>query len=213
MPISTSDKGKAPASSVPAIAVELDPEIQETWDVIEPGLNTIMTNFKTGLTFELYMDYYTVAHSYCAVKGNAASTHALTMGQGMGLIRGEPLYCCIEYYFAQHLEASKEGSNGLSDEPLLRFYASEWARYTRGAGIVRNIFSYLDRHWIKSTRENGRKDVYMVYTLAMVKWKECMLSHVQQGMRLTSAILKQVEKQRNGDAIDCSLLKSVIDSF
>ncbi|CAD6958016.1 unnamed protein product [Tilletia controversa] len=215
MPISAADKGKAPASSVPDIAVELDAEIQETWDIIEPGLNTIMTNFKTGLTFDLYMDYYTVAHSYCAVKGNAAASYSIggAAGQGMGLIRGEPLYLCIDHYFAQHLEASKEGSNGLSDEPLLRFYASEWARYCRGAGIVKNIFSYLDRHWIKTTRENGRKDVYAVYTLALVKWKECMLSHVQHNLRLTQAILKQIEKQRDGDAIDSSLLKTVISSF
>ncbi|KAK0527203.1 ubiquitin ligase (cullin) of SCF [Tilletia horrida] len=211
MPTSADNKGKAPACIVPEIALGMDPQVQVTWDLIEPGLDTIMTNFKTGLTFELYMDYYQAAYQYCVQSRNMST--GTNLGMGMGLIGGEPLYYCVEHYFARHLEASKEGSNGLTDEPLLRFYASEWMRYTRGAGIVKNIFSYLDRHWIKTTRENGRKDVYVIFTLALVKWRECMLSHVQQDWRLTEAILKQIEKQRNGDAIDASLLKSVIESF
>ncbi|KAK0553485.1 ubiquitin ligase (cullin) of SCF [Tilletia horrida] len=210
--MSAADKGKRPASDVPEIALSMDPDVQDTWDLIEPGLDTIMKDFKTGLTFERYMEYYQAAFGYCSMsKGNSIPAGPPSMG--MGLIRGEPLYHCIEHYFAQHLEASKEESNALVDEPLLRFYASEWARYTRGASIVRNIFSYLDRHWIKTTRENGRKEVYWVFTLALVKWKQCMLAHVQKNSKLTQAILKQIEKQRNGDAIDSSLLKTVIDSF
>ncbi|KAL9931681.1 hypothetical protein V8E36_009467 [Tilletia maclaganii] len=206
-----SNKGKAPASTVPQIALDLNPDVQATWDIVEPGLNTIMTNFQTGLDSDLYMSYYHAAYYFCA----HSKSHTTTPNQVMGksLIGGEPLYYCVEHYFARHLDASKQGSNGLTDEALLRFYSSEWERYTRGAGLVRNLLGYLDRHWIKSTRESGRKDVYSVFTLALVKWKECMLSHVQQNYRLTQAILKQIEKQRNGDAIDSSLLKTVIDSF
>lgn len=40
-----------------------------------------------------------------------------------------------------------------------------------------------------------------------------MFKHVQQKGKLANALLKQIEKQRNGEVIETSLVKKVIDSL
>jgi len=48
----------------------------------------------------------------------------------------------------------------------------------------------------------------------LVQWKLNFFLHVQQKQtKLASAVLKLIESQRNGETIDQSLVKKVIDSF
>lgn len=49
--------------------------------------------------------------------------------------------------------------------------------------------------------------------LALVQWKDYFYKHVQNKHKLTSAVLKLIEKQRNGETIESDLVKKVIDSF
>lgn len=45
------------------------------------------------------------------------------------------------------------------------FYSREWTRYTTGAKYINQLFMYLNRHWVKRERDEGRKNVYQVYTV------------------------------------------------
>ena len=56
----------------------------------------------------------------------------------------------------------------LEDEALLRYYSTEWLRYTTGANYINRLFTYLNRHWVKRERDEGRKAVYPVYTVRFV---------------------------------------------
>lgn len=56
-------------------------------------------------------------------------------------------------------------------------------------------------------------DWRLILQLSLVQWKEHMFKHVKSKHRLGNAILKQVEKQRNGEVIETSLVKKVIDSL
>lgn len=49
--------------------------------------------------------------------------------------------------------------------------------------------------------------------LALVQWKDHFYKHVQSEQKLTSAVLKLIEKQRQGETIESDLVKKVIDSF
>lgn len=60
-----------------------------------------------------------------------------------------------------------QGCIELSDEALLRYYASEWTRYTQGANFVHRLFTYLNRHWVKREKEEGKWNVYTVYTVSL----------------------------------------------
>lgn len=54
----------------------------------------------------------------------------------------------------------------LSDVDLLRYYASEWDRYTTGANYLNRLFTYLNRYWVKRERDEGKKGVFQVYTVS-----------------------------------------------
>ena len=97
-------------------------------------------------------------------------------------LMGSDLYNHLIRYFVAHLKALrdvsgltpdlcrssyrlKQKSDSLQEEALLRYYASEWDRYTTGANYINRLFTYLNRHWVKRERDEGRKTVYPVYTV------------------------------------------------
>lgn len=135
-----------------------------------------------------------------------------------------------------NLSALLQEAEKLPDQELLKYYARQWDRYTRGALYVNKLFNYLNKHWVKREKEEGRKDVYQVYTvcifsspfphladgdnlivqLALVSWKNNFFDHFADSKgtsRLTQAVLRQIQQQRNGEEIDSGLLKKVIDSY
>ena len=59
--------------------------------------------------------------------------------------------------------------------------------------------------------DEGKKDVYDVYTLHLVQWRAILFEKVNKNVM--AAVLKMVEKQRNGETIQQSQIKSVVDSF
>jgi cullin 1 len=56
-------------------------------------------------------------------------------------------------------------ADGLTDVDLLRYYAAEWDRYTTGANYLNRLFTYLNRYWVKRERDEGKKNVFQVYTV------------------------------------------------
>ena len=113
----------------------------------------------------------------------------------------------------------------------MKYYAAEWDRYTTGANYINRLFAYLNRHWVKRERDEGRKGVYPIYTvraschqselayaqilqLALVQWRANFFLHIQgKQSKLAGAILRLIERQRNGETIDQGLVKKVVDSF
>ena len=98
-----------------------------------------------------------------------------------------------------------------ADEALLAVYIKEWNRYTTAGSYVHNLFRYLNRHWVKREVDEGKKDIYDIYTLHLVRWKDDMFGTTQNAVM--DAVLRQVEKQRNGETIEQGQIKSVVDSF
>lgn len=137
------------------------------------------------------------------------------MGNRTGAnLMGSDLYNNLIRYFVAHLKSLREKTDNFQDEAVLRYYAAEWDRYTTGANYINRLFTYLNRHWVKRERDEGRKGVYPVYTLALVQWKNNLFIPVQQKhTKLAGAILRLIETQRNGDTIDQTLVKKVVDSF
>lgn len=59
--------------------------------------------------------------------------------------------------------------------------------------------------------DEGKKNIYDIYTLHLVRWKEDMFMATQENVM--KSVLRLVEKQRNGETIEQSQIKSVVDSF
>lgn len=124
---------------------------------------------------------------------------------------GEDLYNKLIDYLTRRLEKLYEESRSHTDEALLAFYIKQWSRYTVAAKYTHHLFRYLNRHWVKREMDEGKKHIYDVYTLHLVQWRTVLFSKVSG--RVMNAVLKLVEKQRNGETIEYGQIKQVVDSF
>ena len=59
--------------------------------------------------------------------------------------------------------------------------------------------------------DEGKKDIYDVYTLHLVEWREIFFTKVHEKVMI--AVLKIVKKQRDGETIEQAQIKSVVNSF
>ncbi|KAF8553581.1 Cullin-domain-containing protein [Imleria badia] len=193
-------------------------DLATTWAFLEEGVDHIMTKFLTGVSYSKYMSLYTVIYNYCT----SSHMHGATDSRGAvgarnrtgATLMGSDLYNNLIQYFVTHTKGLKERSDALHDEALLRYYAREWDRYTIGASYVNRSFSFLNRHWIQRERDEGRKGVYPVYILALVLWKSNFFLPLQsQHGKLTGAIIRLIDIQRNGETIDQGLVKKVVNSL
>ncbi|KAF5389228.1 hypothetical protein D9757_003461 [Collybiopsis confluens] len=191
-------------------------DLTTTWAFLEEGVDHIMTKLQTGVSYSKYMSLYTVAYNYCtSSKISNASDSGLGLSNRTGAnLMGSDLYNNLIRYFVLHLQSLRNETEPLQEEALLRYYAKEWDRYTTGANYINRLFTYLNRHWVKRERDEGRKNVYPVYTLALVQWKNNLFVPIQQKhTKMASAVLRLIEQQRNGETIDQGLVKKVVDSF
>lgn len=198
-----------------------------------------MLKLEEGVDMKTYMALYTAVHNFCTSQkavasnqglqahrgGSFTSLSSLTPSQLPGLnkiapltaksktahLLGEELYKLLGEYLSRHLSLVHNESLSHTEEALLGFYIREWTRFTTAAKYVNHLFSYLNRHWVKREIDEGKKNVYDVYTLHLVKWKEDFFENVHN--KVMDAVLNLIEKQRNGETIEQSQIKSIVDSF
>jgi cullin 1 len=158
---------------------------------------------------------YTAVHDFCTSQKAASANHqtggSLTPNHRGAHLLGEELYTLLGSYLTTHLKDVTEKSALHSDEALLAFYIREWKRFTDAAMFNNHLFRYLNRHWVKREMDEGKKNVYDIYTLHLVRWKDDFFKAVQE--KVMEAVLKLVEKQRNGETIDQLQIKAIVGSF
>lgn len=159
---------------------------------------------------------YTAVHNFCTSQkatalGPSAAQQPLSTNHRGAHLLGEELYQLLGKYLSEHLKEVLDVSQSHTDEALLTYYIREWQRYTNGAKYNNHLFRYLNRHWVKREMDEGKKNVFDVYTLHLVKWRDDFFKNVEG--KVMDAVLKLVEKQRNGETIDQLQIKSIVDSF
>ncbi|KAM6494191.1 Cullin [Amanita muscaria] len=179
-------------------------DLPTTWAYLVDGIDHIMNRLHMGVTFSKYMSMYTAAYNFC--------TNGKTGYDSLG--PGRDLYMSLNRYFGSHVASTLEKLEQYEHEPLLALYAKEWGRYTTGAKYVNQLFMYLNRQWVPHERDEGRTEIHQVYTLALVKWRDWLFRRMQRNSsKLAVAVLELIERQRDGENIDQSLVKIVIESF
>ncbi|KAF8808589.1 Cullin repeat-containing protein [Phlegmacium glaucopus] len=186
-------------------------DFDEKWTFLNAGVDHIMNHPKQGLPFARYNQLYTTVYNCCT----STKMHGRLDGNRSGAnLVGSDLYNKLSEYFILHLKPMLQKADTLSDVDLLRYYTSEWDRYTTGASCLNRLFKYLNRHWVKQEQDEGKKGVFPVYTLALLQWKEHFFLHIQKdNSKLSAATLRLITQQRNGETIDQGLVKKVVDSF
>ena len=187
-------------------------DIVGTWNYLEWGVERIMYSLKDGVDLKTYMSLYTSIHNFCtAQKAVGTSTNNLSSNHRGAHLLGEDLYHKLNDYLKRHLAGVHAEMVKHSDEALLTYYIKEWKRYTTAGTYNNHLFRYLNRHWVKREMDEGKKDIYDIYTLHLVRWKEDMFGTTQNAVM--DAVLRLVEKQRNGETIEQSKIKDVVGSF
>lgn len=164
-----------------------------------------------------YMGIYTAVHNFCtSQKAHPLTNNASVAGIGQGAHRGahllgEDLYKKLLDYLAMHLNELCDRAKDHTGEALLAFYIREWERYTNAGKYVHHLFRYLNRHWVKREMDEGKKNIYDVYTMHLVQWRHVLFEKIDGDVM--KAVLNLVEKQRNGETIEHGQIKQVVDSF
>lgn len=185
-------------------------DLEGTWKFLEKGISQIMEHLEEGLSFSRYMDNYTVVYNYCARPKTSTDISMNETSKGANLL-GNELYYNLVRYLSSHIQSIKNESLKYSDEALLQFYSHQWTRYTNASFCIHHIFKYLNNFWVKRKIDEGKTGVYSVYTLALVRWKLDMFDDIHE--KVTETLLKVIERQRNGEIVNTSLLKNVINSY
>ncbi|GAD96555.1 cullin [Paecilomyces variotii No. 5] len=185
-------------------------DLEETWTFLERGIDSVMLKLEDGIDMKTYMALYTAVHNFCTSQKAVGSSQGLQAHRGAHLL-GEELYNLLGQYLTRHLDTVYTASETHAEEALLGFYIREWVRYTTAAKYINHIFKYLNRHWVKREIDEGKKNIYDVYTLHLVKWKEDFFKKVQE--KVMEAVLNLIERQRNGETIEQSQIKNIVDSF
>ncbi|KAI1811543.1 Cullin-domain-containing protein [Poronia punctata] len=188
-------------------------DIDATWNYLQAGITKIMVNLQDGMDMATYMGIYTAIHNFCT--SQKATTMASPAGVGHAHrgahLLGEDLYRKLKDYLNKQLATLYQDSKLHTDEALLRFYIREWGRYTTAAKYIHHLFRYLNRHWVKREMDEGKKNTYDIYTLHLCQWRTEFFSLVHD--KVMDAVLKLVERQRNGETIEHNQIKQVVDSF
>jgi cullin 1 len=203
----------ATRSSITMPPVPNREDLDATWKYLETGVSKIMSNLQEGMDMQTYMGVYTAVHNFCtSQKAVSNSSQGIIGGGHRGAhLLGEDLYQNLIAYLNSYLRGLVEESKKHTDEALLSFYIREWDRYTTAAKYINHLFRYLNRHWVKREMDEGKKNIYDVYTLHLVQWRVTLFSEVHD--KVMDAVLKMVEKQRHGETIEHSQIKSIVDSF
>ncbi|KAK6460725.1 ubiquitin ligase of SCF [Scheffersomyces coipomensis] len=191
--------------------------VNETWDFVKPGLDCILgANNDVGITAIMYMSCYTAIYNHCTdkIQGNSymgGKAGARNLGTDVNnnsyILPGAELYNKLNQYLVKFLEELPRDSY----HSLLEFYVRKWTRYTIGARYLNNVFEYMNKNWVNKERSDGRREVYDVNTLCLIKWKEEMFKPNEEA--LINELMDLIEKQRNNEIVDTSLISAAVKSL
>jgi len=183
--------------------------VERTWDTLQQGLVDIYETF--SLPRQRYMQLYNLVYQYCTSNNLILPKHSRNHLPGGELLGGQ-LYKNLQAFLRRHLgNLTVEGRENY-DEMLLAFYQNCWSHYIFSSMVTHHVFLYMNRHWIRRVLEDDSdSDVFEVYSLAMVMWRENLLAELES--RVTEAVIRLITRERNGDPINTLLVSCIKQSY
>ncbi|GBM71016.1 Cullin-1 [Araneus ventricosus] len=172
------------------------PSLESMWRDLKEGIEQIYSN---NISRSDYLRLYTLVYDFCT-----STTYGSTPSNNQ-------LHKKLTLFFRGHLQAVYQKCEDFIDEPLLLLYMKLWQDYRFSSKVSSGVCAYLNRHWVRREREKSRVDVLEVYHLALVSWKDYLLEPLKR--RMSSAVLKLIERERNGETVNTRLISTALNSY
>ncbi|CAD6187857.1 unnamed protein product [Caenorhabditis auriculariae] len=203
--------------------------LTEVWEDLTDGLNTAYS--RQPMSSQRYMGLYTSVYNYCTaitLSGNLSNRRPSTLsglqnGSAMGVSStqrigrapqgadfvGHEMYERLKAFVTAYVVDIQTKGIDLYGEALLDFYTKEWSNFRISSKVMDGIFAYLNRHWIRRELDEGRENIYMIYTLALMIWKDKLYAKMKE--RVTDAVLELIKRERMGDTINKGFISGVVE--
>jgi len=153
-----------------------------TWQTLHDAIHEIHRQNASGLSFEeLYRNAYNmVLHKF-----------------------GDKLYSGLTDTITRHLQLVATEVQAANDEQFLKVLKDKWDKHKLSSIMIRDILMYMDRTYVAAQKKTP------VYERGLQIFRDEVCRNARIKDRLLTMLLDLVQRERQGEMVDRSLLKTV----
>lgn len=185
-----------------------DSFLESTWTSIEPSLNIILGDEKnSSLDSLMYTNTYTKVYNYCTASSKRSHLNSDNYTSSTVRLVGSDLYEKVKQFLKNYLLGAKQRDN----ETFIQYYIRSWQRYLIGSKRLNDVMDYLNRYWVTKERSSGHRDVYDIFSLCLLSWRD--YKFYPNLPILMDQIMDQIQLKRQGVSTTVKDLEIAIKSF